>query len=113
MKLRRKYHTNKARSKKSEKEAAAFLGGGVQPASGALPNPLMKADVKSANFLVDDKVTDCKSYNVKFDLWLKLKREAFMNRKRPMIRINGPTETLYVIDELTLQEMMRGDYADE
>jgi hypothetical protein len=58
--------------------------------------------------LVDDKTTHNKSYGVQVELWRKLTREAFINKRRPAMRIefsNGPV--LYVIDELTFMEKLR------
>lgn len=105
--IARKHLTNKQRSKLSEKRAARMLNGRVQPASGAMPHFKCKADVKSDRFLLDDKTTIHQSYSLNVKTWNKLNREAWMNDRRPMMRIelaNGPV--LYVIDELTLNELL-------
>lgn len=82
--------------------------GRVQPASGALRPFHLKADVKSKHFLVDDKTTDADSFRLQMKLWRKLSNEAWSMKRRPVIRvefISGPT--LYVIDELTMQELIK------
>jgi hypothetical protein len=79
----------------------------VQPASGAIDRFDLKADVKTDKFLVDDKVTDAKSFSVTMKLWRKLSSEAWANKKRPVLRVNfnqGPV--VYVIDEMTMMELL-------
>lgn len=103
----RKHLSNKHRSKFSEKRAAQVFRGRLQPASGAINQFNLKADVKSDRFLVDDKTTIHASYSVTTKLWKKLHREAWMNRRRPAMRIEFADGTvLYVIDEMTLQELI-------
>lgn len=104
--LSKKHLSTKARSKRSEKRAATFLKGKVQVASGAINRFDLKADVKSDKFLVDDKTTNLGSFSINFSLWKKLSGEAWMNKKRPMMRIESQACVLYVIDELTLQEIL-------
>jgi hypothetical protein len=105
--LSRRNLSNKARSKHSEKRALQFLGGKLQPASGALPSTFLKGDVKSDLFLVDDKTTHAKQFNLKVALWDKLHKEAWVNNRYPLIRVeftDGPV--LYVLDERTLSELV-------
>lgn len=107
MRIRPRGHlSNKERSKRSEKRAAKFFQGRLQPASGALKSVFAKADVKSDKFLVDDKVTKNESYSLKIETWRKLSKEAWHNNRRPIIRIafdSGPV--LLVMDELSFNEM--------
>ena len=100
--------STKARSKRSERRAVTVLGGKLQPASGALPPAYLKGDVVTDRFMVDDKTTEKSSYSVHTALWKKLSREAFMSRKKAMLRLEFRKEdlTLYVIDELTLTELL-------
>ena len=102
----RKTSSTKKRSKHSERRAAKILDGRVQPASGALNQFNLKADVKSSHFLVDDKTTARGSFSVSVALWRKLSREAWMNKRAPLIRIEfsaGPS--LYVMDEVTFMKL--------
>ena len=104
----RKNTSTKRRSKFSEQRAAAVFGGKVQPASGAINRFDLKADIKSAEYLVDDKTTGRNSYGITIDLWRKLSKEAWMNKRKPMMRIEftkGPT--LYVMDEITFMKLQR------
>lgn len=105
----RRHLSTRGRSKFSERRAAATLQGRVQPASGALPQTHLKGDVITSKFLVDDKTTESASFSVKTALWQKLSREAFMNKRRPMLRLEFRKEdvTLYVIDEVTLYELLQ------
>lgn len=107
MRLNKKNLGNKDRSKRSEKRAAIFLGGKVQPASGAINRFDLKGDVKTERFLVDDKTTTLKSFSINFDTWKKLSGEAWMNKKRPLMRIESENHTLYVMDEMTMEELIR------
>lgn len=104
--LSKKHLSTKARSKRSEKRGATFLGGRVQVASGAINRFDLKADIKTEKYLVDDKTTNLGSFSINFALWKKLAGEAWMNKKRPMMRIESQSAVLYVVDELTLKELI-------
>lgn len=102
----RRHTSTKRRSKFSERRAAAIIGGKVQPASGAINRFDLKGDVKSKHFLVDDKTTTLGSYSISVKLWRKLTREAFMNKRAPLVRVeftDGPS--LYIIDETTFMKL--------
>lgn len=108
MKIGRKYLGNKKRSKHSERDLAEKLGGRVQIASGAINRFDLKADVVSEEFLCDDKVCGGKSFSITLKLWKKLSKEAWMNDKRPLMRINFVEgEPVFVMDELTFLELSR------
>ena len=103
----RKHQTNKARSKLSEKAAASFFGGKVQPASGALPVAALKGDVVTERFLIDDKVTYHKSYAVTIAAWQQHANDAYSIGKNPLVHINfaqGPA--LVLMDEITFAEIV-------
>lgn len=103
----RKHLSNKQRSKASEKEAARFFKGKVQPASGALKCARLKADVKTDKFLIDDKISAQKGFRVTLKLWRKLSNEAWTINKRPLLRIHLEGATvLFVLDEQTLEELI-------
>ena len=107
MKIRNlKHMSTKARSKASEKRAASFMGGKVQPASGALPVAAFKGDVVTDDYMVDDKITGAQSFGVTVALWRKNNNDARRIGKAPMLRIvftDGPT--LYVMDEITFANL--------
>ncbi len=103
----RKHLTTKARSKQSERRAAAIFGGRVQPASGAIRRADLKGDVKSPHFLVEDKTTGAASYALAVSTWRKIANEAWSTNRRPAMKVeftDGPT--LIVLDEATFREMM-------
>jgi len=109
VKIRNLDLSTKGRSKRSEKRAALFLSGRVQPASGALPSPSLKGDILTEQFLVDDKITARNSYGIGVALWRKLANESRQLSRHPMLRVcftDGPT--LYVIDEPALAELLEG-----
>jgi hypothetical protein len=106
MRLPKINQSNKWRSKRSEKRAARIHNGRVQPASGALPVARFKGDVVSDQFLIDDKTTNSKSFAVNSATFIKLRREAFINRKSPMIRVEFPNITVCVIEEKLLAKLM-------
>lgn len=104
--LNRKYHSTRKRSKKSETDLAEKLNGKVQPGSGAINRFDLKADVKSAKFLADDKLVGGESFTVKLALWRKISREAWKNNKRPLMRLNFEKgDPLYLMDEVTFMEL--------
>jgi hypothetical protein len=107
MKLAKKNLSNKARSKRSERQAAKSLGGKLQPASGALNAVHLKGDVKTDIFLVDDKVTAQKSFSLNFETWRKLSKEAWVNDRKPLFRVQTPKETVYILDEVTFFDMIK------
>jgi hypothetical protein len=95
-----KLRTNREKSQRSEKEAAAKFGGRPQIASGALRHA--KGDVKTPRYLIEDKVTDKKSYTLTKALWQKIKIEAFNRQRIPMFRttIQGTVLCTVAEDEL-------------
>lgn len=85
----------KKRSRKSEQDAAAEIGGRVQPASGALPG--MKGDVQSRDFLLEDKFTDAASYSLSRTVLDKIEHEAFRAMRKPLLRVTIKGKTYYVM----------------
>jgi len=106
MKLHKHHLSTRKRSLRSEKRAAKFFGGKVQPASGSINRFDLKGDVKSAEFLVEDKMTANQSYSIKVVTWRKLSNQAWRNNRKPCLRIefaDGPV--LYVVDERTMDSL--------
>ena len=94
-------YTSKEKSQKSEKKAAANFGGRVQIASGALRHA--KGDILTRDYLIEDKVTDRKSFPLTPALWNKIKLEAFNRQRAPMMRITIQGLTLCVVSEELMQ----------
>ena len=110
MRLQKKHLSNKARSKRSEKRAAQIHKGRIQPASGALPVARFKGDIVTSRYVVDDKTTNRKSFAINADIFRKLRREAWINDRLPMIRIEFQNLTLCVIEE---KDFTRLHYKEE
>ena len=109
----RKHLTTKARSKLSERRTAALFKGRTQPASGAVKRHDLKGDVKSAQFVVEDKTTGARSYALSVETWRKISNEAWSQNRRPAMKIeftDGPT--LVVLEESTFAEMMEAFVTD-
>lgn len=107
MKMRHK--TNRQRSNASEKQLARQLGGRQQMASGSLPVKSLKGDVRTSDFLLDDKTTLAKSYGVKLADWRKLRKQAWAVHRRPAIAIHFEEEgvRLFVISEQEFLDLTR------
>lgn len=66
-----------------EKAIARDLGGRVQPASGAFPNH--PGDVTTDSCLIESKFTKARSYTFSLEALHKLKREAELIQKIPVL----------------------------
>lgn len=89
--------TKKEKSQRSETKAAKLFGGRTQLASGALRHA--KGDVKTPDFLIEDKVTDKKSYSVTRKVWDKIRKEACAVSRTPLLRVTIAGETVIVCEE--------------
>ncbi len=87
--------TNKKRSQRSEDQAAKEIGGRRMPASGAISG--FKGDVKSKEYLLEDKFTDAASYPLTLHVLKKMETEAFQNRRKPLLRVTIQGEVYYVV----------------
>ena len=96
--------TVKQRSQISEKDAARKFGGRVQIASGALRHA--KGDVLTDRYLIEDKTTNAASYSLKKGRFEKARIEAFNRGKRAMMRITIQGETLCVVTEQEMLEIL-------
>ena len=66
-------------SKKQEAESAKLFGGRVQPASGALATA--KGDVRTKEFLIENKYTEKEKYALKYEILDKIWKEAVRESK--------------------------------
>lgn len=98
----------------SERQAARLDGGVTQPASGALPG--RKGDIRTEDWLIEDKFTDAHSFTITEKLLDKIIRDALvMHGRLPMLRITMPRYKLRVLreeDYLYLKAMADGSATD-
>lgn len=86
------------KSEKQEARTAQQLGGRTQIASGAIWT--MKADVRTEQFLVENKFTDSNYYSLKRAIWDKIEHEALNDSLRtPMMQIDIQDNSIVVIDK--------------
>lgn len=90
--------TSKQKSQRSEKQAAKLYKGRTQMASGAISHS--KGDVRTARYLIEDKITDKQSYAVTRKVWDKIAKEGLQVGKQPLLRITINGKTLIVCDEV-------------
>ena len=76
---------NKKVSQKLEKNLAKKLGGRATPGSGAFD--FHKGDVKTKDFLLEHKFTNASFYRLNVQTWLKIKNEAFSQKRLPAMEI--------------------------
>lgn len=88
----------KKKSQAQEKKTAELLGGRPQIASGAIWT--MKADVRTEDFLVENKFTDSDHYSLTRATWEKIEKEAINDSLRtPMMQIDVKEQQVVVIDK--------------
>lgn len=84
------------RSRRSEDEAAKLEGGRRVPMSGAGRS---KGDIRTSEFLIEDKFTDAASFTLtKADLD-KIQRHALVSGRLPQMRITLPGHIVRVMRE--------------
>lgn len=89
--------TRKEMSLRSEKAAALRFGGRRQIASGALAHS--KGDIRTAEYLIEDKITAARSYSITRKVWDKIAVEALNVGKTPLLRVTIDGKTLVVCNE--------------
>ena len=83
--------------RKREAAASRRLGGRLQPGSGN--NPCVPGDFKVESHLVEHKSTSAKSYRITLEAWKKIKSEAALVGKSPMLMLNIDGVRLCVTEE--------------
>ena len=77
----------KRKSKKQEARTAKEFSGKTQPASGALAGA--KGDVRTEDYLIENKFTDKSYYPLELCIWKKIEKEAIKDSLRiPMMQID-------------------------
>lgn len=97
-------------SKNQEKRLAKELGGNRVPASGSFWN--MKGDVRTDDFLVEAKITERGSYGVRRDIWEKIRREAILDGRTPVLALEIQGRRLAVLDWEDFLAYTRGDLGE-
>src|SRR3712207_7142379 len=86
----------KRKSQKQEKRTAKEFGGKTVIASGALWS--CKGDVRTDDFLIENKFTDKGYYSLKASIWEKITKEATKDNFRiPLMQIDIKNLSLVVI----------------
>lgn len=81
---------------KQERDVAADLGGLTVPASGAFWS--RKGDARSDEYLVEAKRTDNASISLKRSVWEKIRREALIDGRTPVLAVQIQDRNLAVLD---------------
>lgn len=81
---------------KQERDIARDLGGAVTPASGAFWS--WKGDARSEEYLVEAKRTDKASISIKKLVWEKIRREALVDGRTPLLALQIQDRNLAVLD---------------
>lgn len=58
-----------------------------------------KGDVRSEDLLIEAKTTDKASYSIKKQIWEKIRREALLDGRMPVLAIQIQDRNLVVLDE--------------
>lgn len=97
-------------SQRQERRVAKALGGSRTPASGAFWH--RKGDVRSSRFLAEHKWTSKASFSVTSAIWRKIRREAVMEGRVPllMVRMESEGTNLVVMDEEDFHDLCRAAY---
>ena len=85
------------RSQRQERSVALAMQGRTTPASGAFW--ARKGDVRSPNYLVEAKRTDAASIVVKRAVWEKIRREALLDGRTPVLALQIQDRNLIVLDQ--------------
>lgn len=87
----------KKKSQKQEQNTAKLLKGRAQIASGALWG--LKGDVRTEDYLIENKFTDSDYYSLKLSIWNKIEKEAVKdNLRTPLMQIDIQEDRLVVLD---------------
>jgi hypothetical protein len=88
---------------KQEKRLAKQVSGTRPAASGAFWT--RKGDVRTEDLLIEAKQTDKASYSIKKQIWDKIRREALLDGRTPVLAIQIQDRNLVVLDEEDFLEL--------
>jgi hypothetical protein len=86
----------KTASQKQEADGAKLFGGRVTPASGAFWH--RKGDVRTTDLLMEMKQTDKGSISISKRVWEKIRREALLDGRMPVLALQIQDRDLVVLD---------------
>jgi hypothetical protein len=86
----------RSESQRQERGLAASLGGRSTPASGAFWH--RKGDVRSDRYLVEAKQTAKQSISIAKPVWEKIRREALLDGRVPVLALRIQDRDLAVLD---------------
>jgi hypothetical protein len=95
--------TVRSKSQQQERDLAKRITGLSVPASGAFW--ARKGDVRSDDLLVEAKTTDAASFSIKRTIWEKIRREAILDGRIPVLAISIQDRNLVVLDEEDFLEL--------
>lgn len=90
--------------KKQEKKDAKDFDGKRTLRSGGIW--FMPGDVKTEEYLIENKTTDNKSYSLKALVWKKIHKEAIKEGRKPLMLIQIQDVELVVLDRNDFLEMI-------
>lgn len=94
----------KKKSKKQENRTAKEFGGLTQIASGAIDG--MKGDVRTNDYLIENKFTDSPNYTVDFKIWNKIFKEAIRDGGRtPLLQVDIRDTSVVIMDLPTFDSL--------
>lgn len=104
----RRGQSKKERSKQQERRSARKVGGRTQPASGALAG--RKGDVQSEHFVIECRYTDAAQYIFKLADWDKLRKQAVVRGREPVMEVEFPEHgrKVYIISSDLFEELSEG-----
>jgi hypothetical protein len=90
-------------SREQERSVAKSIGGLTVPASGAFW--ARKGDARSDDLLVEAKTTQAASFSIKRVVWEKIRKEALLDGRIPVMAIQIQGRNLVVLDEEDFLEL--------
>ena len=94
----------KKKSLKQEKRTAKEFGGLTQIASGAIEG--MKGDVRTSEYLIENKFTDASNYTVDYKIWNKIFKEAIKDGGRtPLLQVDIQDASVVIMDISTFDSL--------
>lgn len=93
----------KTASQRQERSLARNIGGRTVPASGAFWS--RKGDVRTDDLLIEAKTTEAASFSLKKVIWDKIRREALLDGRIPVLAVQIQGRNLVVLDEEDFLEL--------
>lgn len=91
-------------SQRQERDLAHVYAGNAQPGSGAFWS--RKGDVRTDDLLIEAKTTSKASYSLKAEIWEKIRREALLDGRTPVLALRMGGRDLVVLDQEDFLELL-------